>query len=286
MSCDQNQSLPIISVIVPTFRRLSMLVRALDSLVDQSYDNFEVIVIDDDSDQSVEDLVNSYKEKIAIIYCKSKMLGGAGARNIGIDIAKGKYIAFLDDDDYYHEDKLKMQIEFLQNNSQTDVVLCGSANVNSNQVQVLSANHNVHTALKIGNPYQINLMAKSRMIKELKFDSDLPNGQDWDLLVRLLKAKAVFAYITSALVFRDDGAHERITNSVIFDENKLEKRLMAINKHKDWLSNKYYQYRCAKEELAYISKRNNKIKTLLRIMFKYGISSLAKIFVYRTKGYI
>ncbi|MCU7802752.1 MAG: glycosyltransferase family 2 protein [Candidatus Thiodiazotropha sp. (ex Lucinoma borealis)] len=274
----------MISVIIPTYKRKQMLVRALSSLEQQTYKEIEIIVIDDDSDRSVEKIVNNINNT-HIRYLRSPNIGGAGARNVGIKEARGEFIAFLDDDDYYHCDKLLLQLRQLKKTS-TDVVLCGSYNLTTKKEQVLAEDHDIEFALRMGNPYQINLLVRSEVIKVNKFDEDLPNGQDWDILVRLIKAGVKLSYIAKPLVYRDDGDHYRITNSIIYKDSQTQKRLTAINKHRAWLKEKYFKYRCAKEELAYISKRKEKLFVILNVLRKYGIKAIAYVIVARMLRYV
>jgi glycosyltransferase involved in cell wall biosynthesis len=275
----------MISVIIPTYKRKELLDRALSSIKQQSYQDTETIVIDDDSDPSVKALIDDSYHQLNIKYIKSRNIGGAKARNLGIEEASGEYIAFLDDDDYYHNDKLKSQHEHLEKND-ADVVICGSINITTNQELGLENGLDIPTSLKIGNPYSVNLLAKSELIKKVKFDEDLPNAQDWDLLVRLLKEGAKFSYIDKPLLYRDAGDHSRITNSIVGMGNQTQKRVIAFNKHRSWLTEKYYKFRCAKEELAYISVRKNKLQVILKVLRTYGFLSIVYVLKARFLKYI
>lgn len=111
----------LVSVIIPTYKRYDKLKRAIESVLNQTYSNIELIVVDDNSPgtterYNTESLMNLYKENSNIIYIKhDKNKNGAAARNTGLSIAKGKYIAFLDDDDEFMVDKIKYQVELLEN---------------------------------------------------------------------------------------------------------------------------------------------------------------------------
>lgn len=114
----------LISVVIPTYNRLSTLKRAIDSVLKQSYRPIEIIVIDDASTDNTHDFLRKYIEKIdpenginlSILTNKKNMWIGA-TRNKGLNYANGQYIAFLDsDDEWIDEDKLSLQISFLHDN--------------------------------------------------------------------------------------------------------------------------------------------------------------------------
>ncbi|MDS3842651.1 glycosyltransferase family 2 protein, partial [Staphylococcus hominis] len=111
----------IVSIIIPTYNRDKKLIkRALVSVLKQTYQNFEIILVDDninsDISNDVKKLVDELNDK-RIKYIKNKQnIGGAKSRNKAIKIAKGDYITFLDDDDFYLKDKLKKQVDYLENN--------------------------------------------------------------------------------------------------------------------------------------------------------------------------
>ena len=98
---------PFFSVIIPTYNHANYLKKALDSVLNQSFNNYEIIVIDDNSTDNTSAVVNSYKNKI--IYKKiinNRIIGKS--RNLGIEISKGEWLAFLDSDDEWLKDKLKI----------------------------------------------------------------------------------------------------------------------------------------------------------------------------------
>lgn len=111
-----NQDI-LVSVVIPTYSRNTTLCKAIDSVINQTYKNLEIIVVDDnlaDSEwrQSTEKLMEQYKKDSRVRYLKNKKnLGGSGARNEGIKASKGDYIAFLDDDDEYLPAKIEKQLE-------------------------------------------------------------------------------------------------------------------------------------------------------------------------------
>ena len=114
----------LVSVIIPTYKRTDALKAALESILKQTYENLEIIVVDDNGvdskeQKAVEVIIEQYKENPKIRYVKNeKNMGGAAARNVGIEASKGEYIAFLDDDDEYYPEKIEKQLQvFLDSKS-------------------------------------------------------------------------------------------------------------------------------------------------------------------------
>ena len=112
----------LISVIIPTYNRAHLIKRSAESVLNQTYKNIELIIVDDGSTDNTKEVIDSIKDE-RIVYIKQENQGCCAARNKGIDTAKGKYIAFQDSDDVWHLDKLEKQIQILKENN-VDVVFC------------------------------------------------------------------------------------------------------------------------------------------------------------------
>lgn len=106
------------SIIVPVYNVEAYLRKCLDSVVNQSFDDYEIIVVDDETPDNsmdiVQDFVEKHPEKFQIIHQKNKGLGGA--RNTGVAVAKGEYLLFLDSDDYIHEQMLEILDQRIREN--------------------------------------------------------------------------------------------------------------------------------------------------------------------------
>ena len=114
---------PFFSIVIPTYNQSSYLKIALTSVFKQKYKNYEVIVVDNYSSDETFKVIKNFKKKI--IYKRIRNNGViAKSRNLGIKLSKGKWIAFLDSDDYWSEDKLK-KIFHIINSKDCDVV-CNS----------------------------------------------------------------------------------------------------------------------------------------------------------------
>ena len=109
----------LVSVIIPNYNGDRFIERCIQSVISQSYENWEMIVVDDCSMDSSKDLIQKYVEEldqITAIFLEENS-GPAVARNKGIELAKGRFIAFLDNDDYWLPEKLKVQVDFMKRNN-------------------------------------------------------------------------------------------------------------------------------------------------------------------------
>ena len=113
---------PLVSIIIPTYSRPTNICRAIDSVLNQTYSPIEIIVVDDNGENTefqkqTEDLLNSYIKNNQIVYHKHKQnKNGSAARNTGVKLANGVLIGLLDDDDVFHPEKIELQVRFLLDN--------------------------------------------------------------------------------------------------------------------------------------------------------------------------
>ncbi|MCG2816447.1 MAG: glycosyltransferase family 2 protein [Candidatus Aminicenantes bacterium] len=109
---------PVVSVIIPTYNREAFICRAIDSVRTQTFNDWELIIVDDASSDKTESVINNYDDNRIISIKHNKNFGPAIARNTALKRAKGRYIAFLDSDDFWcSRNKLKTQIGILMNSS-------------------------------------------------------------------------------------------------------------------------------------------------------------------------
>ena len=107
----------LVSIIMPIYNEEEYLEQAIKSVKEQKYKNWELICVDDGSTDKSMDILNKHKSNKIKIVELSKNNGTGIARNKALDMAQGRYIAYLDADDYYHKEKLKKQVEFMQKNN-------------------------------------------------------------------------------------------------------------------------------------------------------------------------
>ncbi len=116
--------MPKVSVIIPVYNGEKYIKQTLFSVFEQTFKDFEVILVDDGSQDKTKEILKKYNKKIRYIYQENK--GTAAARNTGIKAAKGEYIAFLDQDDLWLPQKLEEQVRILDKKPKVGLVFCGS----------------------------------------------------------------------------------------------------------------------------------------------------------------
>lgn len=116
---------PSVSVIIPTYNRCDFLEDAIQSVLNQTFEDFELIVVDDGSTDNTEQMLDNYMHDVRVKYVYQTHSGSGGAaRNKGIESALGSYVAFLDSDDLWLPEKLGRQVETLKKNPDISVVYC------------------------------------------------------------------------------------------------------------------------------------------------------------------
>ena len=125
---------PEVSVIIPTYNRANLLPRALNSVLYQSFTDFEIIIVNDGSTDATNKVIEEYDDPRIHYYSLEHIGNISSVRNIGLDKSNGNYIAFIDSDDIWHKDKLKTQLKILKQNEGsfllTDYIVCESGEVN------------------------------------------------------------------------------------------------------------------------------------------------------------
>jgi len=192
-----QMSKPLVSVVIPTYNRSKILLRAIDSVLQQTYLNIEIIVIDDgstdDTYERVEKLVDSGK----IRYYKIKNSGVCIARNFGIEKAKGDYISLLDSDDEYLADRIEKQLGVMKRENLQMSLSNRSVCVDG----VLKRGKNIpnfyindYKVLLSGIPLSATLMMFSKEIyPKVSFDKLLQSGNDLDFVANALyESKILF----------------------------------------------------------------------------------------------
>lgn len=107
----------LISIIMPSYKTAQYISETIDSVRSQTYQNWELIIIDDCSPDNSNEIIEKYEDPRIRLVKNEKNLGAALSRNYGLREAKGRYIAFIDSDDTWHFDKLERQLKFMHDNN-------------------------------------------------------------------------------------------------------------------------------------------------------------------------
>lgn len=189
-----------VSVIIPTYNRSHLVCRAIESVLDQTYKNIEIIVVDDGStDNTKEKITQRFGSKINYLYQENN--GAPSARNLGFKLSTGAYINFLDSDDYFLPTNIEQKVRILENNSQIDWVysdyyykdlktgeLVTNKTIKKLRTDLKSRNDIFDLILFNGITHTDTVMLRRQCIVEVDgFDEDLPSFQDTDLFYRIAK---------------------------------------------------------------------------------------------------
>lgn len=186
---------PRVSVIIPTFNRAAFIRRCLDSVIAQTITDWECIVVDDGSTDDTEAVVRSIGDARITYVTLAENRGAPVARNQGISMARGTYVAFLDSDCEFAPGKLEEQLRVFT--ASTDptlgVVTCGNTTLEWNTERVLReylpAGIELNTREQLlhvsTNVQTITLLVRRECLNDIRFDESLPQRQDWDLCVQL-----------------------------------------------------------------------------------------------------
>ncbi len=228
----------LVSIIIPTYNNANTICRAVDSCINQTYKNIEIIVIDDGSTDNTKEILSKYKTDERFKYIYQENQERSVARNHGLDIAKGEYIQFLDSDDEIYLDKIEKQVEFLKKNIEYFMVYCGVEYIDKNGkcISTLEKGYNdiILTQLLKGNFIAIHapLIRKN----DIRFNVNSNRLEDWEYWILSIKTKKV-GYIDKILCvvnveeqMKKDYILTMIKNEIkIYDKLLLDESLQ-INK--------------------------------------------------------
>lgn len=260
--------IPTISVVISTYKRAGLVPRAIQSVLQQTYQDFEIIVVDDCSPDNTREVVMAIPDK-RILYLRHDINKGLPAgRNTGIDASRGMYVAFLDDDDEWHPEKLEIQLKAIEGH---DAVLSGAL-INNTRVKLHSRIIVTVDDLRKGNEFDpSSLLAKTSVLRDLRFDESLRQGEDWDAFIRIAQKYSI-GYVAEPLLLYNDGGHERMTNQAKnLSILELENRMPVIHKHRSFFGPYWFRYHVADTYLAYIATRQNKVAVIRYAVARCGI---------------
>jgi len=276
---------PLISVIIPVYNRENLIQSAIKSIVDQTYENLEIIIIDDGSTDCTEEKVKQIKDNRIRYFKNERNMGVSRARNRGIKLSGGEIIALQDSDDQAYPDRLEKQLRLLLSSDiQVGAVYCGMEFYDSKtgkkigeSLRYVDFKENFTQGSYLLTPATNNLIIKKSVFDEVGyFDESMYANVDTELAIRVSK-QYKFAFVNECLV-KVYRFHDQIMSNA---KNQILAKEIIFEKHKDFLSNKilygickmianYYiltnDYSKAKEYILKSFKYKFKIKNLFQYM--------------------
>jgi teichuronic acid biosynthesis glycosyltransferase TuaG len=221
--CNLNVNNPfnneIVSVIIPVYNSEKYIDKTIDSVLNQTYNNIEIVLVDDCSKDSSAKIINEYVEKHEnIVYnLLEKNSGAAVARNKALELAKGRYIAFLDSDDMWYPNKLEKQLKLMK---QKNAPICYTAieMIDEND-ELIKGKRNVLEQVNYNFLLKNTMLATSTMVIDRKLTGDfrMPlrrSGQDYATWLMLLRNGRNAYGINEALVKYRKGRNSLSSNKV------------------------------------------------------------------------
>ena len=245
--------MPKVSVIIPTYNRAYFLKEAIESVLKQTYPHFELLIIDDGSEDETATVVSRYQDK-RIRYLFIPHQGVSKARNVGIKEARAKLIAFLDSDDLWLPKKLELQVKFFQN--RPDALICQTEEIWIRYGRRVNPKkyHKKPSGMIFKESLRRCLISPSAVMMRRElfervglFDESMPACEDYDLWLRVTARYPVYL-LPEPLVIKRGGHSDQLSRTI----PALDKwRIKAIVKILNSGILTSVQYFLALEELVY-----------------------------------
>lgn len=214
------QNEPLVTIIIPNFNTEKYLPETIDSVLVQSYKNWELLIVDDHSTDNSQKIIQSYcdkDERIHYLTTKKNSGGPATPRNVGIDHAKGDYIAFLDSDDVWYNERLKFHMEFmLREHSDFSATYRNTFSEPKNMRYEIQESkklkvYTYHELLKKNLIDTSTVIIKKDLIGNIRFnpEKELIAIEDYDFWLNILKARKseIIVSKTQTMNYRLTGAN-------------------------------------------------------------------------------
>ena len=290
---------PFFSVVIPTYNHEALLEKAVKSVLNQTFQNYEIIIIDNYSEDNTENLIKNFNnEKIS--YIKNRNYGLiAKSRNLGIAKSKSEWIAFLDSDDCWYKDRLQKLFDFIINNKDYPIICTSELIVNKINEKKKVRNYGPYKKnfykdlIKYGNCISTSgSIIKKEILKENKVlfseVKDFAPYEDYDFWMRLAQKNIKFKFLNSVLgehLFHTEswGAKNKLlckkSNLSILEYHVFKIQSFTPQKNNLW---SHIKCRLLIEdiiELLIMRNYYHAFSLLFKLFFRYPIKSIIHIFV-------
>lgn len=263
----------LVSVIITTYKRSNMLDRAIESVLKQTYSYIEIIVVDDNEPASIErqkteKKMKKYENLKNVKYIKhAKNKNGAAARNTGIRNAVGKFVTYLDDDDFYYESKVEKEVTFLLENPKYHAVYCGWFK----DEKVIEPTISGNMTYELLSGEQIIITNTIMMYKDISleiggWDESFRRNQEAAYLLRFFNHGYMIGVLSEVLVEFDSSDNSNRSNPHKNEEDfryYLSFHQPLLNEFPDDIQRKIITKRMLGVLLNYLKHRN--LKDVLRL---------------------
>ena len=275
---------PLVSVVVPSFNHENYIEKCINTLVEQTYPNIEIVIVDDGSTDGSQALIDSkikeWASKRKVVFIKNKDSGTCCSRNQGIELSKGEYIALCDSDDYSTPSRILEQVKFMQAHSECGLLFSG---IFIDRFGKIKRGRFFNKPLISFEDFLFQKLygtsTSTQFFRRKVFDEvglgDVSVGcQDWDLSLRVA-AQFEVCYLKKRLGFY----RHHVTNMHKTMKNKLQDDQLKILKKWEHMP----QYQNAVYMTNFLSRKNKEIKLFILLKclgFKKTIKELAKLWCF------
>ncbi|MGD9058428.1 MAG: glycosyltransferase [Desulfobacterales bacterium] len=229
---DKSTKKPLVSVIIPTYNRDWIVKEAIESVLAQDFSDYELIVVDDGSDDRTPEILAAYEDPITVIRQSNR--GVSAARNRGIAAATGRLIAFLDSDDLWLPQKLSAQVNFFAENP--NAVICQTeeqwvrngvrVNPKKRHLKFSGMIFERSLALCLVSPSAV-MITKALFDAVGVFDEDLPACEDYDLWLRI-SCRYPVNLIETPLIIKRGGHADQLSRATGLDKYRIRSLMKLL----------------------------------------------------------
>jgi glycosyltransferase involved in cell wall biosynthesis len=223
---------PLVSVIIPTYNRGWIIQEAIDSVLDQDFNDYELIVVDDGSQDDTLEILENYGNAIAIVHQPNR--GVSAARNRGIRVAAGRLIAFLDSDDRWLPQKLSIQVKFFAENPDALIHQTQEIWIRNGRRVNPKKRHHKFSGMIFERSLALCLVSPSAVMIEKRlfdivgvFDEQLPACEDYDLWLRI-SCRYPVHLTDSPLVIKRGGHADQLSKAAGLDKYRIQSLVKII----------------------------------------------------------
>ena len=220
-----------VSVVIPFYNRIDLLVRCIESVIAQTYSNFEIILVNDGSTENIDQIITISNNSDNIKLLHQDNQGPSAARNHGISEAEGEYIAFLDSDDLWKKNKLELQLNFM---AQNQYLFTHTSYCRSDTGKIVNSGKSTYRYPFVGFHCRIatpTVLVHKSLLDESNFDESIKVGEDTVLWLNLSKKTSLYGMNVELATVYIDG------DTTANNSNLKIEAFFSINKA---LSDRYF----------------------------------------------
>ena len=239
--------MPLFSIILPTYNRASFLRRSIGSILSQTFSDFELLIIDDASTDNTKEIIDGFKDERIRYIRNEKNIERSASRNKGIELSTGKYICFLDSDDAFRQDHLKIFYDFIINNNEPSGLIYSAFQRNfdngeTEEISMFPAQEEniIEWIIKEQLPPPSTVCIRKEILVKPNFNANFVINEDVELWVRIASEYPLFFTNKTTLDFYiHDKNTKFVNNDPCFEQMKVLKYIYNDKKLRKNISKKF-----------------------------------------------